>query len=192
MGDKNRNTMWIGISGKKGVGKDTAGEILKECLESRVEIVRFSATLKEIASVLLGVPVYKFEEESFKASKLPVIWRRGPYGDITVRKLLQILGTEMSRAIHPDILVNIALENLEDSEMGKIITDVRFENEVKAVKKRGGVLIRIEREGVHQDGHSSETALDDFDDWDYKISNDGSLEDLREKLMNIKTYEKWT
>ena len=83
-----------------------------------------------------------------------------------------------------------------------LITDVRFPNEMDAIQKRDGIVVRIERKKNDIEGHSdcsetedgycikeennycigscekehpSETALDDRTDFDYVIQNDGSL-----------------
>ena len=33
--------------------------------------------------------------------------------------------------------------------------------------------------------HTTETSLDNYDEYDYKIINDGTLEDLRDKVNNL-------
>ena len=68
-----------------------------------------------------------------------------------------------------------------------VITDTRFPNEVQGVKERGGINIRIIRpETDHLAGdHLSETALDHYTDWDHIIVNDGGLEDLKERILEI-------
>lgn len=119
---------------------------------------------------------------------------------LTPRKILQLLGTEAGREIiHPNIWVNALMseykaifvnpplldeDNIKQSPLEEgypnwIITDMRFPNELEAVKDKGGITIRIERpETDHLAGdHASETALDDAE-FDYLIINDGSIEDL--------------
>lgn len=73
-----------------------------------------------------------------------------------------------------------------------IITDVRFPNEAKVIKDRGGILIRIDRDYVLRGGledpklqHESETALDNYQNFDYIIQNDGTIEELIEKIKKI-------
>jgi len=80
-----------------------------------------------------------------------------------------------------------------------IITDVRFPNEAEAIKKRDGILIRIDRNYVSterlnriQQRHSSETALDDYDGFDNTIFNNGTLEDLYNIAKQIVTIYKLT
>ncbi len=92
-----------------------------------------------------------------------------------------------------------------------IITDMRFPNEYKAVKDRNGICIKIvrdlpctvckltkaERHGStcneitcpNQFRHESETALNHITDWNYEIINDGSIEDLIEKVKIILKLE---
>lgn len=85
-----------------------------------------------------------------------------------------------------------------------IVTDVRFPNETKAIKDKGGILIRVNRmyedKSVtselrrnlykHTNQPPSETVLDDYQDWDYIINNDGTIEDLIEKVNRILQAEK--
>lgn len=74
-----------------------------------------------------------------------------------------------------------------------IITDMRFPNELKAVKDRGGISIRVSKTGIHtpkiEDLHPSETALDNYE-FDYHIDNSGTIEDLIEKVRKILINEK--
>lgn len=66
-----------------------------------------------------------------------------------------------------------------------IITDVRFPNEAEAIKQRGGILIKMER-GLHTGEHPSETALDNYQGWDWVIINKNiSLEELLQKAEKL-------
>ena len=126
---------------------------------------------------------------------------------LTPRKLLQLLGTECGRQIiHPNIWVNalfanyqIEVKSIKEVGLPKwIITDVRFPNEAQAIKDRGGIVIRVNRPcktcnkcGTHKMNcrprkeHPSETALDDYKEFDIVIDNDGSINDLVEKVRCI-------
>ena len=79
------------------------------------------------------------------------------------------------------------------------ITDMRFPNEMEAVKKRGGITIRVNRpcdicggSGYHKMScpvsksgeHYSENALDKSE-FDYVIQNNGTISDLIDKIRNI-------
>lgn len=59
-----------------------------------------------------------------------------------------------------------------------VVTDVRFPNEVRLIRERGGQIVRVERPGLPQtDLHISETALDALVA-DYPVLNDGTVSDL--------------
>lgn len=150
---------------------------------------------------------------------------------LTPRKLLQLLGTECGREIlHPNIWVNALFADYNDNDVNPIkvrqgrltaleafnlsqnnkpnwiITDVRFPNEVKAIKDRGGIVIRVDRpreiptddEGfvinldiykfgdkiIDYSNHPSETALDDYE-FDYVIDNNSDIPSLIEKIKAL-------
>ena len=186
------------------------------------EVKKFAGKLKTIASLLTGIPVEKFEDQEFKKTNLGPEWAR-PFYDkysnvhyetITVRKFLQLLGTESMRiGLHVNTWVNALFadytptdSNWNDSLLKHkkedmfypnwIITDMRFPNELEAIKQRDGITIRVVRPhgyinphtGEYKEMplsyHSSETALDDAE-FDYEILNDGTIEDLIEKVREI-------
>jgi hypothetical protein len=249
-------------SGKDTVGKIIQGLIVakehnvlnpnfewieKYHINSSFEIKKFAGKLKQTASLLTGIPIEKFEDQEFKKTYLGEEWN-SPYnipfsgpdfvehdGGMTVRTLLQKLGTEAMRdGLHENVWVNalfadyrIIPAKFKDLKEGEdiltkeweypkwIITDMRFPNEMKAVKERKGITIRVVREHdikVQHSGdpddfhiekfdntnpkhvalklgqllnlHPSETALDDAE-FDYEIINDGTIEDLIEKVREI-------
>lgn len=67
-----------------------------------------------------------------------------------------------------------------------IITDMRFPNELKAVEDKGGITIRVNRpQLISKDfEHESETSLDSAI-FDYVIENNGTLEELIDKVREI-------
>jgi len=68
-----------------------------------------------------------------------------------------------------------------------IITDMRFPNDVRRTREMGGVLVRVNRvecEG-RENEHTSETALDDFNEWDHVIQNNRTIEELIEQVRTI-------
>ena len=117
--------------------------------------------------------------------------------ELTNRELLQIFGTEVGRSISKNIWVN-ALINDYKKEVSSglpinwLITDVRFPNEVEAIKNNGGIVIRINRNTDRVDNHLSESALDNYKDFNAVINNNGTLEELLETIdktlinLNIK------
>jgi hypothetical protein len=67
-----------------------------------------------------------------------------------------------------------------------LIPDLRYKNEAKRIKERGGILVRINRGNlppIEDPSHISEVDLDNWEDWDYVIDNNGSLEDFKQKII---------
>lgn len=87
-------------------------------------------------------------------------------GFLTAREVLQIVGTDIFRAICPDIWVKASLRKITDSPtVINIFTDCRFPNEVYGIKNKGGQVYRLTRNPLN-DNHKSELALDpDKFDW---------------------------
>ncbi|HMT68765.1 MAG TPA: hypothetical protein PKD16_01315 [Saprospiraceae bacterium] len=142
----------------------------------------------------------------------------------TPRKLLQFIGTELFRKqLHHDIWVNALMSDYKGSPYREnwrndtglyenrypnwIIADMRFPNELEAVKKRNGITIRVNRYSStcvcvddssldcltpcsRKPQHESEVALDHVTDWDYVIDNSGTIEELVEKVRTILVNEK--
>ena len=134
---------------------------------------------------------------------------------LTPRLLLQIIGTECIRdKVHPNAWVNALFADYkakwiptgdsvaeEDVSLEKeypnwCITDMRFPNELEAVKSRGGITIRVNRPWVDKNKehqviteHPSETALDNAE-FDYTIENNSTIEDLIHTVSLILKKEK--
>lgn len=181
------------------------------------EIKKFADKLKDCVCVLLGCSREMLEDRNYKETELGEEWwyyiakdDKSPSGLITLdeysnlnenqrnwlklvkltpRLILQLLGTECGRKIiHPNIWVNSLMsEYVEYSNW--IITDLRFPNEAKAIKAKGGIIIKINRtnntietSGIQK--HESEIALDNYK-FDDIIENDGTLEDLFYKVHEI-------
>lgn len=139
---------------------------------------------------------------------------------LTPRKALQFMGTEVARELYPDVWVRYALrvakllsmsgvlrslhygytakDGLFSSNVplgpkleGVVIPDVRFLNEVDAVRAGGGVVWRVERPGAGLQGaaamHQSEQEQSSIDTGKFSAvlnNQNGPLEEL-EKLVAL-------
>lgn len=192
-------------------------ELLKgdHCIPSVFYNKKFADPLKDILCILLGCTREDLENREFKEKELGKEWWFSEWVDIdyydykireyncppedgwikikqvktTPRILMQKLGTDLLRnRIHPDVFVN-SLFSKYHSGFNWVISDVRFKNEVQAIKNRGGVVIRLLQGEPLQD-HKSETELDNYDGWDYVIDNtETSIEELIEKVKEIMIKE---
>jgi len=202
-----------------GSGKNTVGDIIEKlCLTNngpKFEQKSFARKLKQIASLLTGIPVEDFEDQEFKKSYLGSEWGTvqqvplnsiPPFADIqfnalmSVRELLQKLGTEAIRdGLHPNAWVNSLMCEYKRPKMSEynpsnwIITDVRFPNELEAIEDVKGLTLKVVRPVKKSKTtarlHPSETSLDKAE-FNYTIINDGSIEDLIEKVRQILITEK--
>lgn len=94
-------------------------------------------------------------------------------GLMKAREVMQYVGTDMFRKMNAHIWTN-ALERmiLDDQAVMSVICDVRFENEIKAVQKMGGKVLRLTRSPRNDgDSHQSEIALDTYTGFDFIIDN---------------------
>jgi uncharacterized protein (UPF0179 family) len=163
------------------------------------EIKKFAGKLKEVASLLTGIDIEDFEDQEFKKLEMPECWnkmqqsgRSKVWLPMTYRQFLQELGTEAMRdGLHTNVWVNALFADYKPPKMSQynpsnwIITDMRFENELEAVVKHKGIAIRVVRpERTLTGTHPSEIALDGFI-MHYEIINDGTIEDLVEKVKEI-------
>lgn len=179
-----KNSFLIGVSGKKRSGKDTFFEYANKISSQRgvnFENRKFADNLKKICSILSGENIDVFQDHTFYNNVI------NSY-NLTVRELLQIVGTEVFRDSFDKNVWVKSLFNTYKPNQNWIVTDVRFPNEANAIKKRGGILIRINRDLLNdEDKHESETALDDYNNFDYIISNNDSLESYRNNIIKIIT-----
>lgn len=175
----------IAISGHAGSGKDTVAEFLKEQLyengNTSVLITHYADLLKYVCKNFFGWDGKK---------------------DEAGRTLLQHIGTDVVRAQDPDFWIDFIIKILKffDGQWDfVIIPDVRFPNELtKLVEQRWDVtslrVVRSDRTSHHishhtssltekQRKHSSETSMDNVPP-DFCIENDGSLNELKEKINN--------
>jgi hypothetical protein len=182
--------MIIGVSGYSGCGKDTVGTILQQIdRDSHWEIKKWAGKLKQVAELLTGIPVEKFEDQEFKKTNLGKQWNDRINNPMSVRDFLQKLGTEGLRdGLHTNTWVNALMADYKCVPADRapngwdcdnwIITDTRFPNEAQAIKDAGGIIIRVTRPGIGPvNDHPSETGLNQWK-FDYEIQNDSSLNEL--------------
>lgn len=175
------NKMLIGVLGLKRSGKDTTSDYLVE--KYNFKKLTFAEPLKNACKIL-----FNFNEEQLYGSKKEEV---DPRWGVSPRIIYQYLGTDIFRnhiqTIMPTIgnnfWVNLTIDNYKNLKNSNVvISDVRFENELNAIKQEGGIIIKIIRpSNENNDYHSSESSIQDLKG-DYEIINDGSLEDLYKKI----------
>lgn len=179
------NPFIVGITGYKRSGKDTAAKILVENNYKRFSfadpIRRDLITLDPILDAFSGTRV----TDALAVSG----------GDIEMlkdfpewRRLMQVYGTEVWRAIDPSIWVTRTTDAINDdyiryNSVGYVIPDMRFHNERDLVNF--DLTVRVERPGyVNEDEHESERYIMELE-VDEVLINDSTPIALQLKMMAI-------
>jgi hypothetical protein len=141
--------MIIGIAGFQGSGKDTIADYLQNIYGFKRD--SFASTLKDAVAAVFGWDRELLEGRTTESRQ----WReqvdpwwsaRLNMPELTPRLVLQQWGTEVARKSWHDDTWIASLENkLRKTSNDIVISDVRFPNEIAAIKRAGGVVIRVTR-----------------------------------------------
>jgi energy-coupling factor transporter ATP-binding protein EcfA2 len=184
-------TKFVGIAGKKGTGKNTLAEMLKEAMEDegvKVAITGFANPLK--------LSVYRLFTGDLKATEERAVqWvdhRKGDW-EVTLdshttwgeresfRQFLQRYGTEAHRdTFGENFWVEQALNEFKWAKYDFVIlADVRFENEAEAIQDTGGFILNMKRT-TPQDGDTHVSEKDLPNDYvDMYVNNEGHMDQLQ-------------
>ena len=204
--------MIIGICGFIGSGKDTAANYLVGWHGFRRD--SFAGALKDAVAHVFGwdrelLEGLTAEARAWREQTDPWWAERLGIPHLTPRWVLQYWGTEVCRqGFHDDIWI-AALENRLRQRTGHtVISDVRFPNEVAAIRNAGGRIVWIRRGtdpewcttliGMRQNStlgictdymrqfgvHASEWAWVGTQ-FDADVDNNGTVEQLYEQLKNL-------
>jgi hypothetical protein len=115
-------------------------------------------------------------------------WGRECYPDVWAEKALRDANTILDKCVDYNKLVGPVHAFSRDYD-GVVITDVRFKNEIAAIKKAGGKVVRILRPGHMEPkwNHASETEQLEVgnEEFDYILHNDGDLEELADRISYL-------
>ena len=179
------------------------------------KLLAFADPVKGMLATLLNIPVEKFNDRAFKEdtcidlqtleyslsafvkdkhllsdSKFTKLAKELNTDilsyDLTIRQLMQFFATNIMRTFFGEkVWINSTLRNAVDKT---IISDCRFINEADAIKSKGGKIIYINRFGTSFGHHQSEKEMFKMLQngiYDYQIENDGTLEDLFNKVKVV-------
>ena len=174
----------IGLSGRRGSGKDTVAQLIQQLQPERSWQIRsFGDAIKSVCAALTGEETTPYYAQTGKAELLPAFQRsRG--------ELLQQVGQAM-RVWEPLVWVDAFFARLQPAAF-TLAPDVRFPNEADPIRARGGLMLRVEgdplrqrHDGTRDDNHPSETALDDYPHFAATIYNTGSPDELRQQVQEL-------
>lgn len=199
----------VGIGYKKQQGKDTLADFIQEYNSSK-QVFRqcikasFATPLKRFCMDVFGLSWQQchgtdIQKETTARGVCGSNFKthrekhglEGTWDELTARQVLQYVGVEM-REYYPGIWVDALFRNYKGygDDVLILIPDVRFPDELRAIKDRGGKTICLMRNDHSDDEHTSENAVKP-DEFDEIVPNYGSLMDLRKEgyglLSRLKT-----
>jgi hypothetical protein len=151
--------MIIGITGKKYHGKDYLADYI--CMLLNMNKYAFATKLKKACQVL-----FDFTDEQLNGNLKEVVdirYNKSP------RQIMQEFGTDFIRRNYGE---NFFCINIPDNS---VVSDVRFENEAAAIRRQGGIIIKVFRDNIVDDDlHESENNNIKYD---FYVKNDNEMFD---------------
>lgn len=170
----------LAFTGLKGSGKSEACKYIESIAPNVVRINFKDALVQEMKERLPDVlrrlsEQYQCTIDELFATKPPIM-----------RELMQNYGTEVRRGDNPNYWTDQWIEAAYEEnrfDHAVLVDDCRFLNEASAVRKLGGMVIRIERPDIAaHDTHQSETEMDQIA-VDYTVQSiTGDLEGMYAQL----------
>ena len=176
----------VGFGCTAQVGKDTATEYLEKKYPGRVKRVAFADKLKQVCILLFGLS----DEQCYGSKEIKETV--DPRYGMSPREIMQKVGEGM-RKIYPEIWVDtVFYTTIPDHEKDGydffVVSDVRYPNEGDKIHAENGTLVKVLRDGggveVGAD-HSSETAMQDYTNFDFIIDNNGTFQEYYERLDKL-------
>ena len=173
----NKNPKIIILSGKAQSGKNECADIIKDYYEKiglKTVVISYASYLKMYAKEVLGWD----GNESTKP-----------------RDFLQQVGVELIKnKINPNMLIDRVTDDIRVySYFFDIIaiSDARFVDEISVIKDNFSNVSVIHVLGksndltFEQQSHSTETGLDNYNDYDFIINNGGSKDELKKNILEV-------
>lgn len=183
---KRETRMIIGLSGYAQTGKDTIADYLVK--NYGFTRVAFADPIREaIYRLNPKIAIADMRDVPLATAVDGLGWESVKVDSSDARWLLQRMGTEVGREMFGEnFWVDQAMKKASQYDK-VVITDVRYPNELEAIKKASGQIWRVIKNDIGAvNRHASETALDDYD-FEYIIFNNDTKESLYESVDNFMT-----
>lgn len=173
----------IGLLGTKGVGKTTIARHIEDVYGYKK--MSFASPLKNAVK-----EIFLFSDDQLYTHKKDIIDFRW---NITPRSCLQYIGTDLMRDSSivkgQNFWINRLEFELSPNTLKYVIDDVRFQNEVDYIHKKGGFVIKIDRNLCEnpqfEDTHKSEIETNCIKNYNYIIRNNSTIQDAYAGIDNI-------
>jgi hypothetical protein len=158
----------IGLAGRARSGKDTVATFF----EGTHRVVRFAQPVKDAVKVLYGWND-DYVESGIKD-------RVDPKWGLTPRSAMVHIAQTTRMFAANDFFVKRLFDSWDGEPI--VIADVRYKHEVDAIHERGGITIKITREGLNK--HDGEFTVDELETT-YQITNNDTLGGLRRQINSL-------
>jgi hypothetical protein len=158
----------IGVAGRARSGKDTVASLFSKTHR----VVRFAQPIKDAVKALYG-----WSDIETEADIKDVV---DPSWGISPRSAMIHVAQSTRLFVANDFFVKRLFDSWEGDAI--VIPDVRYKHEVDAIHARGGITIKITREGIHK--HDIEFTVDELETT-YNITNNGTLDGLRRQIDSL-------
>ena len=169
----------IALAGRKQSGKTSACEFIQSVYAQIVgrnsSIYNFADPLKKMCIDIFGLTHEQcYGTDDNKNELVNCVWP-DTENRMTAREVLQYIGTDVFRKIQYNVWADATIRSIHNEDLPlALIADCRFPNEVEAIKKAGGLIIKLNR-NKYDSSHPSETSLDvknyDHSNFDLVIDN---------------------
>lgn len=171
-------TQIVAFTGKRGAGKDSAAQALKDIGYTHMS---FADPLREVVQIVYGISMEEMMNPVAKENPLTYYPFKSP------REILTLLGTQGFRDLIADDTWVKAFERRAREYPRVVNSDLRFLNEEAMLKENGACIIRIVNpHRVDTDAHSqhrSETEMDGIEPH-FTLTNDGTIGRLHSKVLS--------
>jgi hypothetical protein len=164
----------IGITGKMGAGKDAVASAMSVA-DPSVRRIALADSLKRTAMDLFDLSYEQVFGSQAQKTQVDARWGKSP------REILQALGTDVARNLHPDVWIRKMSRDMtlwEERQLAWVfeerwslvyhglkpdspqrhpiwvVPDVRFPNEAAAIRAFGGVILKVWRNWRSRDAQS--------------------------------------
>ena len=202
--------MIVGLVGQIGAGKGTVADLFVDRHDFFKE--SFANSVKDACAAVFGWDRAMLEGDTLESrawrEQSDAWWSEKLGREFSPRLALQLMGTEAGRDVfHPDLWVHTVLNRCaKNPNHNYVIADVRFPNEINAIRKAGGIVVRVKRgdepewynvalkdnKKPNYHGMAQEYPDVHFSEWawigsdiDAEIANNSTLEDLTEKIDSL-------
>ena len=181
--------MLIGLVGLIGSGKDTVAERLITHYGYKRD--SFAKSLKDAVSSMFNWDREMLEGNTTSSrhwrEQPDKFWSKKMGKEVTPRLILQQFGTEVMRGqMYDGIWVDSVIGRYKGENT--VISDTRFQNEIKTIKAHGGIIVLVKREEIptREEMQKRGTHQSEWDwigaNFDYIIDNTTSLEGLNANI----------